>query len=38
MKKRILATVAAVSIALTLSACTTNPYTGESQAGKSGYG
>lgn len=23
---------------LTLSACTTNPYTGESQVGKSGYG
>ena len=38
MKKRILATVAAVAVALTLSACTTNPYTGESQAGKSGYG
>ncbi|EKN6183519.1 OmpA family lipoprotein, partial [Yersinia enterocolitica] len=27
MKKRILATVAAVSVALALSACTTNPYT-----------
>ncbi len=38
MKKRILAPVAIVSVALILSACTTNPYTGESQAGKSGYG
>ncbi|CNF51503.1 OmpA family lipoprotein [Yersinia similis] len=38
MKKRILAPVVIVSVALILSACTTNPYTGESQAGKSGYG
>ena len=38
MKKRIAIIAGAVSVALTLSACTTNPYTGESQAGKSGVG
>ncbi|MFJ3357910.1 OmpA family lipoprotein [Serratia liquefaciens] len=38
MKKRIAIIAGAVSVALTLSACTTNPYTGESEAGKSGIG
>lgn len=38
MKKRIAIIAGAVSMALTLSACTTNPYTGESEAGKSGIG
>ncbi|MBH3009365.1 OmpA family lipoprotein [Serratia ureilytica] len=38
MKKRIAIIAGAVSVALTLSACTTNPYTGESEVGKSGIG
>ncbi|MDW5501588.1 OmpA family lipoprotein [Pseudomonas lundensis] len=38
MNKRIAIIAGAVSLALTLSACTTNPYTGESEAGKSGIG
>ena len=38
MKKRIAIIAGAVAVAMTLSACTTNPYTGESEAGKSGIG
>ncbi|EKK3988774.1 OmpA family lipoprotein [Cronobacter sakazakii] len=38
MKKRIIFVVAMVSGALALSGCTTNPYTGEREAGKSGIG
>lgn len=38
MKKRIAIIAGAVSLTLALSACTTNPYTGESEAGKSGIG
>ncbi|MGG4585370.1 OmpA family lipoprotein [Serratia nematodiphila] len=38
MKKRIAIIAGAVSLTLVLSACTTNPYTGESEAGKSGIG
>lgn len=38
MKKRIAIIAGAVAVILTLSACTTNPYTGESQAGKAGIG
>ncbi|KFK93762.1 MULTISPECIES: OmpA family lipoprotein [unclassified Serratia (in: enterobacteria)] len=38
MKKRIAIIAGAVAIIMTLSACTTNPYTGESQAGKAGIG
>ncbi|NYV44433.1 OmpA family lipoprotein [Cronobacter sakazakii] len=38
MKKRIIFVSAMVSGALALSGCTTNPYTGEREAGKSGIG
>ncbi|EKN4696144.1 OmpA family lipoprotein [Yersinia ruckeri] len=38
MQKRTLSLAAVLCTTLALSACTTNPYTGESQAGKSGYG
>lgn len=38
MKKRIAIIAGTVAIIMTLSACTTNPYTGESQAGKAGIG
>lgn len=38
MKKSRLCIAGLVSAALILSGCTTNPYTGESQAGKSGIG
>ncbi|EOV9673290.1 OmpA family lipoprotein [Cronobacter turicensis] len=38
MKKRIIFVAAIVSGALALSGCTTNPYTGEREAGKSGIG
>ncbi|WP_426346722.1 OmpA family lipoprotein [Cronobacter universalis] len=38
MKKRIIFVAALVSGALALSGCTTNPYTGEREAGKSGIG
>ncbi|AGB80423.1 Inner membrane lipoprotein YiaD precursor [Serratia rubidaea] len=38
MKKRVAIIAAAVAMTMALSACTTNPYTGESQAGKSGVG
>jgi outer membrane protein OmpA-like peptidoglycan-associated protein len=38
MKKHIAIIAGAVAIMMTLSACTTNPYTGESQAGKAGIG
>ncbi|MHA7844682.1 OmpA family lipoprotein [Serratia sp. D1N4] len=38
MKKRIAMIAGAVAVVMTLSACTTNPYTGESQAGKAGIG
>ncbi|MFZ1874856.1 MAG: OmpA family lipoprotein [Chania sp.] len=38
MKKRIAMIAGAVAVIMTLSACTTNPYTGESQAGKAGIG
>jgi len=38
MKKRTLLIASALSVTLALSACTTNPYTGESEAGKSGIG
>ncbi|EOV9657480.1 OmpA family lipoprotein [Cronobacter turicensis] len=38
MKKRIIFVAAIVSCALALSGCTTNPYTGEREAGKSGIG
>lgn len=38
MKKHILAITLAVSASLALSGCTTNPYTGESQAGNVGIG
>lgn len=38
MKKRIAIIAGAVAVIMTLSACTTNPYTGESQAGKAGIG
>lgn len=38
MKKHILAVTLAVSTSLAITGCTTNPYTGESQAGKVGIG
>ncbi|EIZ9236780.1 OmpA family lipoprotein [Cronobacter sakazakii] len=38
MKKRIIFVAAMVSGALAISGCTTNPYTGEREAGKSGIG
>lgn len=38
MTKRILVIASTLCLTLGLSACTTNPYTGESQAGKSGIG
>ena len=38
MKKRVLMIAAVVSGALAISGCTTNPYTGEREAGKSGIG
>ncbi|MFQ8718480.1 MAG: glycine zipper domain-containing protein [Enterobacter hormaechei] len=38
MKKRVLLLPALVSGALAVSGCTTNPYTGEREAGKSGIG
>lgn len=38
MKKNVLLIVAAVCGALAVSGCTTNPYTGEREAGKSGIG
>ena len=38
MKKRVFVIAALVSGALAVSGCTTNPYTGESEAGKSGIG
>ena len=38
MNKRILVVAGTLCLTLGLSACTTNPYTGESQAGKSGIG
>lgn len=38
MKKRVLVIAAIVSGALAVSGCTTNPYTGEREAGKSGVG
>ena len=38
MKKRVVLIAAAVCGALALSGCTTNPYTGEREAGKSGIG
>jgi outer membrane murein-binding lipoprotein Lpp len=36
MKKRVFMIAALVSGALAVSGCTTNPYTGEREAGKSG--
>ncbi|WP_105651006.1 OmpA family lipoprotein [Cronobacter dublinensis] len=38
MKKRIMLVAAVISGALVISGCTTNPYTGEREAGKSGIG
>ena len=38
MKKRVLMIAAIVSGTLVISGCTTNPYTGEREAGKSGIG
>lgn len=38
MKKRVLMIAALVSGTLAISGCTTNPYTGEREAGKSGIG
>ncbi|VFS87281.1 Inner membrane lipoprotein YiaD precursor [Raoultella terrigena] len=38
MKKRVLMIAAMVSGTLAISGCTTNPYTGEREAGKSGVG
>ena len=38
MKKRVLMIAAIVSGTLAISGCTTNPYTGEREAGKSGIG
>ncbi len=38
MKKRVLVIAALVSGAMAVSGCTTNPYTGESEAGKAGIG
>lgn len=38
MKKRVLVIAALVSGATAVSGCTTNPYTGEREAGKSGIG
>lgn len=38
MKKRVMIIAAVVCGTLAVSGCTTNPYTGESQAGKSGIG
>ncbi len=38
MNKRILIIASSLCLTLGLSACTTNPYTGESEAGKSGIG
>ncbi len=38
MKKRVFAIAAIVSGALAISGCTTNPYTGEREVGKSGIG
>ncbi|MGL4717553.1 MAG: OmpA family lipoprotein, partial [Kluyvera intermedia] len=38
MKKRIFMIAALVSGAIAVSGCTTNPYTGEREAGKAGIG
>lgn len=38
MKKRVIMIAAAVCGAMAISGCTTNPYTGEREAGKSGIG
>lgn len=38
MKKRVMVLAAVVSGALAVSGCTTNPYTGEREAGSSGIG
>ena len=38
MNKRVVVIAALVSGALAVSGCTTNPYTGEREAGKSGIG
>lgn len=38
MKKRVMVLAAVISGALAVSGCTTNPYTGEREAGKSGIG
>lgn len=38
MNKHIAMIAGAIAVAMTLSACTTNPYTGESEAGKAGIG
>ncbi len=38
MQKKLLAITLLLSGSLALPGCTTNPYTGESQAGKSGMG
>lgn len=38
MNKRLLVVAGALCVTMGLSACTTNPYTGESEAGKSGIG
>ena len=38
MNKRLLVVAGVLCVTMGLSACTTNPYTGESEAGKSGIG
>ena len=38
MSKRLLVVAGVLCVTMGLSACTTNPYTGESEAGKSGIG
>src|SRR5476649_2524290 len=38
MNKRLIVVAGALCVTMGLSACTTNPYTGESEAGKSGIG